>query len=119
MRDKSPSLAELAERQHGVVALWQLVELGLTRQRVHRWVKAGRLHQLYRGVYAVGHRKLSRQVWIMAAVLAHGPEAVASHRTAAWLWDLLPQRGSDVWITVPADGRAKRRGIVLHEVAAL
>src|SRR5690348_10196817 len=92
MRDKSPSLAELAERQHGVVALWQLVELGRTRQAVHRWVKAGRLHALYRGVYAVGHRKLSRQGWIMAAVLAHGPEAVAprsgpnvhSSRRSAW-----------------------------------
>jgi len=119
MRDKSPSLAELAGRQHGVVALWQLVELGRTRQAVHRWVKAGRLHALYRGVYAVGHRKLSRQGWIMAAVLAHGPEAVASHRTAAWLWDLLPQRGSAVWVTVPASSRARRKGIVLHQVLEL
>src|SRR5690242_16406012 len=102
MRDKSPAFAELAESQHGVVALWQLIELGLTRQAVHRWVKAGWLHWLYRGVYAVGHRRLSPHGWIMAGVLAHGPEAVASHRTAAWLWDLLPDRGSAVWVTVPA-----------------
>jgi very-short-patch-repair endonuclease len=119
MRNKSPDLARLAEKQHGVVALWQLIELGLTRSTIHRWVKDGRLHPLYRGVYAVGHRKLSRYGWIMAAILAHGPTAVASHRTAAWLWDLLPQRGSDVWVTVPAGGRAKRKGIVLHQVREL
>jgi very-short-patch-repair endonuclease len=55
----------------------------------------------------------------MAGVLAHGPEAVASHRTAAWLWDLLPDRGSAVWVTVAAHSRAKRRGIVLKEVTEL
>jgi very-short-patch-repair endonuclease len=55
----------------------------------------------------------------MAAVLVHGPDAVASHRTAAALWDLLPHRGNVVYVTVPASGRAKRKGIVLEQVRAL
>jgi very-short-patch-repair endonuclease len=55
----------------------------------------------------------------MAAVLLHGAEAVASHRTAAALWDLLPHRGNAVYVTVPASGRAKRQGIVLEQVRAL
>jgi very-short-patch-repair endonuclease len=55
---------------------------------------------------------------IMAAVLLHGPRAVASHRTAAMLWDLLPPRGRDIYVTVPANGRAKRKGIVLEQVRA-
>jgi len=67
----------------------------------------------------VGHRRVSRHGWIMAAVLVHGPEAVASHRTAAWLWDLLPPRGNDVYVTVPAAGRARRKGIVLQQVREL
>src|SRR3954454_7513519 len=123
MRGRSHSvdqeIAGLAERQHGVVAFWQLIGVGLSRQAIHRRVSAGRLHQLYRGVYAVGHRKVTWHGRIMAAVLVHGPDAVASHRTAAALWDLLPHRGNVVYVTVPASGRAKRKGIVLEQVRAL
>jgi very-short-patch-repair endonuclease len=119
MRRKTPDLADLAARQHGVVAYWQLIALGLSPEAIQRRVEAGLLHRLHRAVYAVGHRNLSRYGWIMAAVLVHGPDAVASHRTAAWLWDLLPQRGPNVWVTVPASGRTRRKGIVLHQVREL
>jgi very-short-patch-repair endonuclease len=123
MRPQSHSfdaiIADLAARQHGVVALWQLVAVGISTQAVKRRVRAGRLHRVWKGVYAVGHRKISWQGRIMAAVLLHGPAAVASHRTAAALWDLLPPRGNDVYVTVPAAGRAKRKGIVLHQVRGL
>jgi very-short-patch-repair endonuclease len=112
-------IAKLAERQHGIVALWQLLVLGLSRDAVRCRVDLGRLHRLYRGVYAVGHRKISWHGRVMAAVLLHGPDAVASHRTAAALWDLLPPRGNDVHVTVAAAGRAKRKGIVLHQVREL
>jgi predicted transcriptional regulator of viral defense system len=119
MRPKSPEFVDLATRQHGVVAHSQLLALGFSPEAIQRRVRGGLLHRLYRGVYAVGHLRLSRHGWIMAAVLASGPGAVASHRTAAWLWDLLPQRGSDVWVTVPASSRAKRKGIVVHQVREL
>ena len=48
-------------RQHGVVAASQLADLGLTRTAVAKRVTAGRLHPLYRGVYAVGHRRVSQE----------------------------------------------------------
>lgn len=51
----------------------------------------------------------------MAAVLAAGPGAALSHRSAAELWGLLPGCSSPVHVTVPgAGGRARRRGMVLH-----
>ena len=49
---------------------------------------AGRLHRIHRGVYAVGHGKLTLKGRWMAAVLACGPEAFLSHRAALALWDL-------------------------------
>jgi very-short-patch-repair endonuclease len=53
----------------------------------------------------------------MAAVLACGPSAVLSHRSAAELWGLLRQRSGanpvDVSVASQA-GRAKRVGIRLH-----
>ena len=81
-------IARLAERQHGVVATRQLAALGLARGGVARRAQAGRLHRIHRGVYAVGHPVLTVDGRRMAAVLAAGPGAVLSHRSAAALWDL-------------------------------
>lgn len=82
------AIAALAARQHGVVARVQLLALGAGPDAIEGWVASGRLHPLYRGVYAVGHRVLTVRGWWMAAVLACGRGAVLSHRSAAAAWDL-------------------------------
>src|SRR3954451_18554662 len=69
-----------AERQHGVVARRQL---GWSAAQVKTALAAGRLHEVHRGVYAVGHRRLSMRGRWMAGVLATG--GVLSHRSAAAL----------------------------------
>ena len=51
--------------------------------------RAGRLHTLYRGVYAVGHPTISLRGRCLAAVKACGPGAVISHFAAAFLWGML------------------------------
>jgi predicted transcriptional regulator of viral defense system len=105
-------IAELADRQHGVVATWQLLTLGLTHDDIGYRAQTGRLHRIYRGVYAVGHRKLTRQGHRMAAVLAYGPDAVLSHRSAAAHWDL----GSGSYkidVTTPKERRS-RKGLRVH-----
>ena len=81
-------ISELAERQHGVVAMRQLLALGVTRKAVEARLERGRLHRIHRGVYAAGHRILTNDGWAMAAVLAAGPGAVLSHHSAAELWVL-------------------------------
>jgi len=87
-RHGDAAIAELADRQHGVVARFQLLELGFGRGAIFRRVEAKRLHLVHRGVYAVGRRRVAREGWWMAAVLACGPGAVLSHRSAAALWDM-------------------------------
>src|SRR3954470_8884017 len=74
------AIAALAEIQHGAVALYQLIALGLSERAVRHRVAAGRLHRIHRGVYAVGHPLLTREGRFMAAVLACGAGAVLSHR---------------------------------------
>jgi hypothetical protein len=86
-------LADLTLQQHGVVAYRQLLELGFHHAAIHRRAGAGRLHRVYRGVYAVGHRALSREGRDMAAVLAAGPGAVLSHWSASGRWELLRPSG--------------------------
>jgi len=47
---------------------------------IDRWIEGRRLVPLHRGVYAVGHRRLRREGFWLAAVLAAGRGAVLSHR---------------------------------------
>jgi hypothetical protein len=48
----------LAEGQWGVIARWQLEQCGLSAAAISRWTASGKLHRIYPGVYAVGHRAL-------------------------------------------------------------
>jgi hypothetical protein len=114
MRGRSNSrdamVAALAARQHGVVARWQLLARDLSRDVIDRGVARGRLHVVHSGVYAVGHRVLSRNARWMAAVLAGGPGAGLSHRAAASLWSV--RGGFALEITTPR--LCRRPGIIAH-----
>jgi very-short-patch-repair endonuclease len=104
-------IAETAERQHGVVARRQLLEIGIGPAAIDHRVRLARLHVLYRGVYAVGHLALTVEGRWMAAVLATGPGAVLSHRAAASCHDLWSPSFLDV--TAP-HARRGRPGIRVH-----
>jgi hypothetical protein len=86
-------LALLAEKQHEVVARWQLVLLGFSANEIQHLVRQGVLHRLFRGVFTVGSRHLTREGRWMAAVLACGENAVLSHRSAIALSGLRPPAG--------------------------
>jgi very-short-patch-repair endonuclease len=108
-------VARIAARQHGVVSFQQLIGTGLDPSGICRRVGAGRLYRIHRGVYAVGHRNLTRQGWWMAAVLACGEGAVLSYRSAAMHWGLLSPTNGPVDVTVPTrGGRRRRQGIRVH-----
>lgn len=97
--------AALAAEQHGVVARHQLLGIGFTARMIQRRVEAGRLHALHRGVYAVGHEKVTMRGHWLAAVLACGAGAVLSHRSAGALMGLMGSRGP-----IEVSGGSARRG---------
>lgn len=110
----------LAAGQHGVVSLAQLEAAGLSARAVSRRVSKGVLYRIHRGVFAVGHPNLTAEGRWLAAVLACGPGAVLSHRSAAALWRLLPPPGGPIHVSVPSlAGRAKRTGIAIHRRSSL
>jgi very-short-patch-repair endonuclease len=102
-------IAALARRQYGVVSRSQLLQAGVGESRVERGVAIGRLHCLYRGVYAVGHEVVPREGRWLAAVLASGPEAVLSHWSAAALWMIRPSSRARIEVTVPHRSRSSRQ----------
>jgi Protein of unknown function (DUF559) len=65
-------------------------------------VRAGRLRVLHRGAYAAGGSVLRVEGRRLAAVLACGPGAVLSHRSAAAHWGLLPTAQERIDVTAPA-----------------
>jgi very-short-patch-repair endonuclease len=103
-------ISGLAGCQHGVVGRAQLLAMGVGPEAIKHRVQTGRLHLLYRGVYAVGHQVLSQRGRWMAAVLATG--GVLSHRSAAALWAIRPSTGR-IEITTPRT-RRPRPGLLLH-----
>jgi very-short-patch-repair endonuclease len=103
-------LAALAGRQHGVVGRAQLLAAGGEPTAIKRRVQAGRLHLLYRGVYAVGHPALTQSGRWMAATLATG--GVLSHRSAGALWCIRRWQGR-IDVTTRWARRAQS-GLLLH-----
>jgi very-short-patch-repair endonuclease len=109
------AVARVASGQHGVITVEQLRAAGVDSPAISYRVATGRLHRLFRGVYAVGHARLSNEGRWMAAVLACGAGAVLSHRSAAELWRMLSPRNGPVEVTVARrSGRNRRPGIRLH-----
>jgi very-short-patch-repair endonuclease len=100
------AIADLAERQHGVVSRPQLIDLGVSAGGIDRRIHRGYLHRLHSSVYAVGQRQLRTEGLLMAAVLAGGRGAVLSHRSAAGHWGILRQdRGRRIEISTPTARR--------------
>jgi hypothetical protein len=114
-------LSRLATRQHGVVTRNQLLVLGLDADRIGYRIEVGRLHRLYRGVYAVGHVRLTQRGRWLAAVVAcraGGGGSVLSHRAAGWLHGILRSAPTNP-IDVIATRRHELRGVRCHSVRGL
>jgi hypothetical protein len=101
-------LAEIAGRQHGIVARSQVEGLGLSGETIDRWIRKERLHRIHPGVYALGHDAITRRGRWMAAVLASGSGAVLSHRSATALWGIWGSGAGESHVTVPRHTRSQR-----------
>jgi very-short-patch-repair endonuclease len=111
--DAKVRLAELAERQWGVVSHAQLAEHGINRTTIRRWVADRRLHRLHPGVFAVGHPGLGMEARLAAALFYAGRGAALSHVTAgSWLGIL---RAKPRRIHIAALGKRRSvRGVRVH-----
>jgi very-short-patch-repair endonuclease len=113
------SIWDLARRQHGVVSVGQLRARGIDEDGVKHRIARGRLHQVRWGVYAVGRPELTTHGSWMAAVLACGPDAVLSHRSAAALWGFGKERPGLIDVSAIAFSRHRHRGLVAHRRSLL
>lgn len=114
------ALRKIAAEQHHLFTAGQAVAAGWNRQRLHRWRGSGRVEQVHAGVYRFA---ASSEPWVaavLAAVLACGYGAVASHRTAMALHGIRParrDRRAAIEVSIPAGRDVRPRGVVVHRVA--
>jgi predicted transcriptional regulator of viral defense system/very-short-patch-repair endonuclease len=107
----------LAIRQHGNVTRAQLLRLGLGAEAIKHLVRAGFLHRVHLGVYAVGRPPVTAREKAAAAVLACGAGAALSHRSALALWGFIDRWPASLDVVVPGDRR--RSGITVHRQRGL
>lgn len=106
--DPDGVIAALADAQYSVVARRQLLAHGVAPDAIRTRVRSGLLLKLHRGVYALGHRRLTQDGFWLAAVLAAGDEAVLSHRDAAVLHGLGRWSSGPVEVTSGGEVRSTR-----------
>lgn len=106
-----------ARRQHGHVARWQLLELGVGRGTIAGRLESGEWSACHSGVYCIGPRRDDPVSRAAAAVLACGPDAVLSHGSAASLWGFGVRWSRAFEVTAPS--RHSRPGITTHRCQTL
>jgi Transcriptional regulator, AbiEi antitoxin len=108
-------VAGLFRDQYGVIHRDQAIRVGLTRSQIERKVAKGEWETVHRGVYRNRSSPRTFEQRALAACLAAGPLAIASHETAAWLWDLggrTPPRLPTV--TVPRQAHPRLTNVIVH-----
>ncbi|HEY2771665.1 MAG TPA: DUF559 domain-containing protein [Solirubrobacteraceae bacterium] len=113
-------MVALALGQEAVFAAWQLQERGLSARWVQARADTGHLYRIHHGVYGLlPKRMLTSHALFMAAVLACGPVAAVSHRSAADLLGLLRNRRVNIDVTIAGRSGRKRPGLDIHRSRTL
>ena len=111
--------AGLAARQDGVIGRGQLRRLGLTDRQIAWRVRAGRLIPCHRHVFLMVGTPPSFRARLRAALMACGPTAVASHRSARSLWGLGPEPDGPIELTISGRNPGRIAGARIYRVRRL
>jgi very-short-patch-repair endonuclease len=109
---------QVAAQQRGAIARAQLRAAGLSDDVIDGRIASGALVPLHRGVYAVAGSPDSFERQLVAALLAAGEGAVASHSAAAVLQRLGEVPGC-IEVSVLRHRRPRLEGVEVHRVSYL
>ncbi|HEX3832573.1 MAG TPA: hypothetical protein VHW04_11425 [Solirubrobacteraceae bacterium] len=104
----------MCRKQSGAIGYEQLTELGFTEREVARLVAGGGFTRCHRGVLLDARAPIPPRGHLCAALLAVGPTAFLSHRTAAAVHGLRAVNVRQIELTVVANRTPKRDGLRVH-----
>ena len=108
-----------ASSQFGLIGYDQLTGLEFTRGEIRGLRRRGVVRPVRPGVLATVGTPNSREGEIMAAVVAAGKTAFASHETAAWLWGLPLPHAAALEVTVVLERWANLANVRVHRSGLL
>jgi hypothetical protein len=117
--DPDTTIAALARDQHGMVSRSQALKEGLTWEQVHHRRERGLLVDMFEGVYRHAAVPLTWKGRLMAAVLAAGDGAYASHRSSGRLVGFRDVPLYRPELTVVSLDHPDRSGIRIHRTNLL
>lgn len=112
-------LNRLAAGQYSLAHRKQALDLGMTSRQLHDRLEAGLLVAVHQGVYRLAGAPRTGEQALLAACLAAGSGAVASHRSAGVLWSLRGVEAAAPEISVPGSRRPELRGVRVHRTNRL
>jgi very-short-patch-repair endonuclease len=110
------AVAELAKNQHGLVTRAQAKAAKISSSGIDRRLANGAWEPVYARVYRLSGSPETEWQKVLSVCLHGGEGAVASHRTAAWLWKLdgfLDKPPSKVEVSASRDRRIDLKGVEL------
>jgi hypothetical protein len=114
MRWDEGEVRDHAARNHALIDRGTAVGLGATDATIKTRLQNGAWTGVHPGVYYLNVTSHGWKAQVRGAVMAAGPHALASHRTAGVLWGLDGIRGRMIEITVPFSKTPTPTGVIVH-----
>src|SRR5205814_5522155 len=113
LRSMDRVAARFAVHQRGLLTTDQAHQAGFTDKAIRHRVDTGRWGRMHPRVFRFAGSEAGWEQGLLAACMAAGPEAVASHRAAAVMWGI---DGIEpvIEVTVTRDRRPRVRGAMIH-----
>jgi very-short-patch-repair endonuclease len=111
---RDAAIARPAAEQDGLTTREQLRFLGVSDSAIDRAMRGGVLERMHPGVFRHVAAPVTPRTHLRGAILACGPTAVASHRTAAMLYGFEGIRRFHPEVLVTTSGLVRARGVLIH-----
>lgn len=109
----------IARDQHAVFTRQQALDVGFTTRMIDGRLALGLWERAHVDVYRVAGAPATAESRMLAACLSTGADAAASHRAAAWLWDMNGPFAGWVEISMPRERATELIGVVTHKSSDL
>jgi hypothetical protein len=113
-RAEHRELYELAAKRDGVFTTADALDAKLTKHEI-REAASELWRRLHHGVFLAPGASLTVRATIRAACTAGAPNAAASHRTGAWMYEVPGGRDDLAEVTCPRWLRTTTSGLIVHE----
>lgn len=117
MHEAERRLGALSRPQENLFTRDQFLACGLSSRTLSRRVACGRLQRVLPGVYLSGYAAPTFRQQLRAALLLGGDAALLSHRSAAWVWQMLADAPEWIDLTVLVGRPSEQPGLRIHRSA--